>query len=151
LINNPITIRSSTFRRNIGLQVYYQGRRRANQQTFIDYCVKKIHIGIDQVKRDKDARLLVICRFKKKAQALATCLKCECYYSNIGTITDKAAILARWLEDKYQIICGIKGLATELDHPSIRIVFFIEPSNDALELMQEMGRVRREGTKRSIC
>jgi hypothetical protein len=30
LINNPITIRLPTFRRNIGLQVYYQGRQRAN-------------------------------------------------------------------------------------------------------------------------
>jgi hypothetical protein len=91
----PNTIRLPTFRRNIGLQIYYQGRRRANQQTFIDYCVKKIRIRIDQIKRDKDARLLVICRFKKEAQALATCLKCECYYSDIGIITDKAAILAR--------------------------------------------------------
>jgi hypothetical protein len=95
LINNPITIRSPTFRRNIGLQVYHQGRQRANQQTFIDYCVKKIRIRIGQVKRDKNARLLVICRFKKEAQALTTCLECECYYSDIGATADKAAILAR--------------------------------------------------------
>jgi superfamily II DNA helicase RecQ len=95
--------------------------------------------------------LLVIYRFKKEAQALVTCLECECYYSDIGAIADKAAILARWLRGEYQIICGTKGLATGLDHPSIRIVFFIRPPDDALELMQEMGRVGREGIKRSIC
>ena len=95
--------------------------------------------------------MLVICRFKKEAQALATCLECECYYSDIGTTADKAAILARWLGGEYQIICGTKGLATGLDHPSIRIVFFIGPPDDALELVQGMGRAGREGTKRSIC
>jgi superfamily II DNA helicase RecQ len=30
LINNPIIIRLPTFRRNISLQVYHQGRRRVN-------------------------------------------------------------------------------------------------------------------------
>ena len=95
--------------------------------------------------------MLVICRFKKKAQALATCLECECYYSDISVTADKAAILARWLGGEYQIICGTKGLATGLDHPSIRIVFFIRSSNNALELVQRMGRAGREGTKRSIC
>jgi hypothetical protein len=151
LINNPITIRSSTFRKNIGLQVYHQGRQRANQQTFIDYCVEKIRIGIGQIKRDKDARLLVIYRFKKETQALATCLKCECYYNDISATADKAAILARWLRGEYQIIYGTKGLATGLDHPSIRIVFFIRPPDDALELVQGIRRARRKGTKRSIC
>ena len=95
--------------------------------------------------------MLVICRFKKEAQALATCLECECYYSDISVTADKAAILARWLGGEYQIICGTKGLATGLDHPSIRIVFFIGPPDDALELVQGMGRIGREGIKRSIC
>ena len=97
LINNPIVIRSSTFRRNIGLQIHHQKRRRrANQQqqTFIDYYFKKIRAEIEQMEHDRDARLLVICRFKEKTETLATRLKYECYYSDIGAIDNKTAILA---------------------------------------------------------
>jgi superfamily II DNA or RNA helicase len=82
---------------------------------------------------------------------LATCLECEYYYSNISAAADKAAILARWLRDEYQIIYGIKGLATGLDYPNIRIIFFIRPPDNALELMQKIRRIKREGIKRSIC
>jgi len=76
---------------------------------------------------------------------LAQELGCARYYSDAGTIEEKAAVLARWIEGETRVLVATSALAG-VDYPHVRVAFHVgEPSGGAIDYAQDVGRVGRDG------
>ena len=140
----PRIIRESTNRPNIK----YLVNRYTGPSTPIEQAAALVQAYWPQKElfSQPQDKIIVYCPTRTEAGQLGEILQCPVYTSKSGTAEEKAAILARWLENPNQpAIAATSALGLGLDYPYIRCIVHAGAPTRATCFVQESGRAGCSG------
>ncbi|RAL58160.1 hypothetical protein DID88_002364 [Monilinia fructigena] len=95
-------------------------------------------------------KIIIYCRTRDVASAVAELMDCPLYTSESGTIREKGEIIQRWLSNPHQpVIAATSALGIGFDYPHIRWVIHLDAPERVTAFSQESGRAGRDGRKAS--
>jgi superfamily II DNA helicase RecQ len=141
LLDRPQVVRDITFRADLTYDIHQQRR----DQPFEEYTAERVLKQLEAMCDDSDARIIVYTGLKEVVRKLAQLINCEYYYSNSGTLAEKEQVVARWRDGIHRVIVATSAFGTGVDYAHVRMVVHHDSPRDAIDFMQEVGRLGRDG------
>jgi superfamily II DNA helicase RecQ len=146
LLFDPVVIRSHhTFRRDLQYTVAFTQSRPST--SFIQQVVQGIRstLALPNIQDDPTARVIIYTLTRDDAREMAAALEIEAYFSDSGTVDEKAAMLTRWIEGCHRAIVATSAFGMGIDYPRVAAIFHIGAPTNAIDFAQEVGRLGRDG------
>jgi Orsellinic acid/F9775 biosynthesis cluster protein D/DEAD/DEAH box helicase/Helicase conserved C-terminal domain len=143
---NPEVIRSDqTFRRDLQYAVVFV--QPEPETSFLQSAIRGIQIALQDptTRDDAAARVIVYARTRGTAKEIATALHADAYYSDSGTVDEKAAVLTRWIDGSHPVMVATSAFGMAVDYPRVAAVFHVDVPTNAIDFAQEVGRLGRDG------
>ena len=142
LLVNPHVIRSSTIRKDLNYHVI-----RSPILDLQAYAVEMVQRFLQEpwVMQDERARVIVYTLTRKEADAVAEALDGLRYYSDSGSVEEKAAALQQWVDGVKKIVVATSAFGVGVNYAHVRGVFHIGMPDNVIDFAQEVGRAGRDG------
>jgi superfamily II DNA/RNA helicase len=146
LLSEPTVIRSTTFRKDLRYTVERLPTPGLGQ-SFLQLAAQAIRTKLAQAELHDEAagRAIVYSTRRHEVDTLATLLDCEVYYSDSGTVQQKAAVMERWRSGARRVIAATSAFGMGVDYGHVRVVFHMGVPSEAVGFAQEVGRLGRDG------
>ena len=86
-------------------------------------------------------------RTRETAKEIATALHADIYYSDSGTVNEKAAVLTRWINSSHPVIVATSAFGMAVNYPRVAAVFHIDVPTNAIDFTQEVSQLGQDGHK----
>ena len=146
LLYNPSVIRSEhTFRRDLQYAVAFT--QHDPTATFVQQAIRGIQamLALPTICDDPTARIIIYTLTREVAAEIAAALEIDAYYSDSGTVDEKAAVLTRWLDGSHQAVVATSAFGMGVDYPRVAGILHIGAPTNAINFAQEIGRLGRDG------
>lgn len=142
LLVDPHVIRSLTIRRDITYHV-----TRSTTSDVIAFAVDMVQQFLREpwVVEDERARVIIYVLTRAEVDVVAEALNGLRYYSDSGTVDEKAAFLQQWVDGVPKIMVATSAFGPGVNYPCVRGVFHIGVPDNAIDFAQEVGRAGRDG------
>lgn len=144
LLQNPLVIRSATVRVDLEYHVVQKyATAGLVQAAAVDI---QTVLGQGWFLAGGGSRAIIYTRTRPVADKVAAEIGCPVYYSDSGTVEEKAAVLAGWVGGiESRVLVATSAFGAGIDYPSVRAVFHVDEPNGAIDFAQEVGRAGRDG------
>ena len=124
--------------------------------SFVQQVIQGIQstLALPVIRDDPTARVIIYTLSCTTAQEIATALDVDMYYSDSGTVDEKAAVLTRWIEGHQQAVVATSAFGMGVDYPRVATVLHVGVPTNAVDFAQEIGRLGRDGhgvNRQSSC
>lgn len=146
LLFDPVVVRSDyTFRRDLQYGVAFTPS--TPDTSFIQQAIHGIRstLALPAVCDDSTARVIIYTSTRDEAREMAAALDIDAYFSDSGTIDEKAAVLTRWIEGRHSAVVATSAFGMGVDYPRVAAVLHIGAPTNAVDFAQEVGRLGRDG------
>ena len=146
LLFDPVVVRSDhTFRRDLQYAVAFT--RPAPDTSFIQQAIQGIQntLTLPAIRGDSAARVIIYTSTRDEAREIATALDVDMYFSDSGTVDEKAAVLTRWIDGRHQAVVATSAFGMGVDYPRVAAVLHVGAPTNAIDFAQEVGRLGRDG------
>jgi superfamily II DNA/RNA helicase len=133
-----VQFREATTRRNVAYRVVEYNRDNEDEE------VKAL---VEEMKEKYPApgQIVVYCKTVQQTKHLANVLGCSVYHRNVGSASEKKAILKRLTRRTERVFTATNALGLGVDASSIRTVIHVGIRRQLKQYAQESGRAGRDG------
>ena len=89
--------------------------------------------------------MIIYTTTRDEAKEIAAALDVDAYFSDSGTVHEKAAVLTRWIEGRHKAVVATSAFGMGVDYPRVAAVLHVGAPTNAMDFAQEVGRLGRDG------
>ena len=121
--------------------------RSAPDTSFVQQAMQGIQttLALPAISGDPTARVIIYTSTRETAKEIAAALHVDAYFSDSGTVNEKAAVLTRWIEEPHQAVVATSAFGMGVDYPRVAAVLHVGAPTNAIDFAQEIGRLGRDG------
>ena len=83
--------------------------------------------------------MIVYTLTREVANEIAAALGVDTYYSDSGTVDEKAAVLTRWMDGSRRAVVATSAFGMGVDYPRVAAVLHVGAPVNAINFAQEIG------------
>ncbi|KAF5287641.1 hypothetical protein FQA39_LY15844 [Lamprigera yunnana] len=149
LSNSYKTFKTSSFRRNLFYDVFYQNLLDSPYE-HLKYFIKScLHTPDEEVSKENRPCGIIYCRTREQTEVISVKLnelgiKSLCYHAGLKN-KERQEYQESWQNGDYPVICATVSFGMGVDKASVRFVVHWGVPKDPASFYQESGRAGRDG------